>query len=131
MGLDIERYSYGYGKLHSIREWILKTVEKRNIDLMCLGGNCGKCFYCLTNIFEPERLSDYPELLCHSDCDGGYKTSCTEKDRDNLLWGDLDKLKLEIIKLKQYKYLLPDSIEQAYLDLEKDIQNASTVLIFR
>lgn len=138
MGLDIKRYSFSYRTLHLIRGWVLKEVEKSKIEYMCYTKpKCNKCLCCLiensNDLNKVKQLTKFPELLCHSDCDGGYRynrTSTGEHNGSSIMWGDLKKLKQEIKELAKYKDNLPEDLKNAYEDLEYDINNSRDVLIF-
>lgn len=133
MGLNIKRYYYSYHQLHVVREWVVHQVEKNLLNYCCYSMvKCNECLSCLLSAgHNPEELTNFPELICHSDCDGGYKDPVTKKDRRELMWGSLKALKNEFKILEKHEVDLPKSIKQIYCDLKFDVMSADKVLIFR
>ena len=132
MGLDIERYSYFYSRLHLVREWVLHQVEKNPLNYSCYGMiKCRECLSCLLSAgHKPDELTKFPELICHSDCNGGYKDPVTKNDRKELMWGSLIALKNEFKILEKHEVDLPKDIKQIYCDLKVDVVSSDKVLIF-
>lgn len=134
MGLDINKYSSSYHTLHMIRKWVIECVEKNPIDYKCpiFDNACGKCMCCL---YEQRKdvtsLTKFPELIFHSDCDGGYKDPVTDNERCGLMWGSLAALKNEIKLLKKFEKDIPKNIKQSYLNLKEDILSSNKKLLFR
>ena len=138
MGLRINSYKYSYGMLQNLRRWALEIEKNKNQKLMCpdFDGysildtrNCGKCIYCLLSnakdIKEEKAITKFPELISHSDCDGGYAINPSHRNND---LGDLGNLKLELIELN--RHTRPTGLEQAFKDLYNDVIEEKEYLKF-
>ena len=130
MGLDINRYSYGYSTLHELRARALEC-EKSKYHLDSLNEESVLYFYSICG--DISGISDktkYPEFINHSDCESGYIIDATMRQRKEG-WGDLDLLKKEVIELNDF---MVKTLDERYLGAWKcfidDVENAYDILIF-
>ena len=140
MGLDIRSSvkddKFGsYGRLHILRRWVYEYVEgnkKEDVDL----------FY--TSRGGSLKMDICPELLNHSDCDGGYISFLAFGikriiSNGELLIGDMDKLAKELLILKKKYYeTMPIDVKEVFDDFcsyvfyseDFDIEDKCNVLEF-
>ena len=146
MGLAINKYSYRYSILSSLRRWAL-TVENNKRKLACFdygvkdfkGDRCGKCIYCALHgnlsVKGREKIVKFYEFIDHSDSDGGYISFSRfgiEKLSDKVIgfWGDLDQLKSEIEELDKHTKTLNEKYHSAWKDFREDVFESEDILRF-
>lgn len=131
MGLDINNYSYSYGRLHQLRQLAL-DYERQEIDI--------KEFYYL-----PNPQTKFNEFINHSDCEGIYVSKNSPKYEEykqeilegygqlECYFGDLDKLKEELNELNPYvQERLKDSpLLQSWNDFYEDVMDEDEIVEFR
>ncbi len=138
MGLDINNYSASYSQIHRLRAWALK-VAKKKFKLMCSDygkmDGCGKCAYCRLSQVDTAKgwgkLVKFYEFINHSDCEGGYislkklglKVVDAKKFKDNL-WGDLDRLVVEVRELNKHKKELKNWNRTTWDSFYSDVMQA-------
>ena len=101
---DYARYG-SYGRIHVLRRWVGNDYEKLEGDV-----------YSDHNLIH----TNFPALINHSDCDGGYlsfKAFGIIDTKDHVEWGDLDELKDELTLLKKHKKEMPEDIKDCFNDL--------------
>ena len=87
---------------------------------------------------EVKKITRFPEFINHSDCDGGYialeRLGLEIKDegrfRDQVYWGDLDKLKKEIGELSKHEELLNESNRASWDNFKEDILKEDIMIQF-
>lgn len=138
MGLDINTYKYSYETLHVLRQWAHEQVAKAYNKYRCDNDTCGEClccWLCRDDTFPADmKKIKFCQFLIHCDCEGGYVGGALmvkpEKEFEDLMWGNLDELKVELKELEKYKGLLDRYHQNAFNDFFKDVMENDDIVIF-
>lgn len=119
---DYERLG-SYHTLHILRQWVFELVGNAKDEI--------EAFYGYTNRKTGDvelKVGDYPCLLDHSDCGGGYisfKTFGIVDTRDKTEWGDLDGLRRELRLLGRLKGEMPEEVKRVFLLFRRIVNKKS------
>ena len=141
MNLYVKDTLYNLKLFKKFKRWVYDFSDRTTI-FVCdevSGLKCQNCLICRTEkITKREDLSTitlYSSLLCHSDTDGGYITPQFKPDflTDNnlLLWGNLNRLKLEVKYLHKHLNKMPKDIQEIFRQFYYDVLTSIDILEFK
>ena len=137
MMLKIRNNLYDFKNLFRLKRFCF-YLSCPSYDFICvdLETKCGECFICkcdgVTISEEAEKLTNYYSFLCHKDNEGGYLdfTKLTPSENNIFVWGDLERLKLEVKDINRYVDQMPEDLLETWKNFYQDVMSSVDVLEF-
>lgn len=138
----IKDHSYDPLKFLQLKRFVF-NLEKKGFKFICSGlGDlkCGECLYCKCDLiktrFDLRRLTSFYEFICHRDNEGGYVSGKVYgakffSDKNIYVWGDLDKLKVEVKEINRHKSEMPKELHATWKNFYNDVLSSVQLLEFK